>query len=310
MPKLCVENGLKIDEVDENLKLTDLENNLIARNIIFQKVHKLPKSRWSGTHDRLVNVPVQPQDVINTVENLPRTPAEAGIIPIVPVSLKRKLEYKTSHLVQLIDTNKIFKYLDYLSKMGHPSYKFYDDWNTYRIRCTEEDPGGAKLVFPEPEEEIMDLEPYVNQLRDMEVKENICNKNDMEELELENLEIEEEEKREMEEEEYVKKDPIRKFQYDYNKTTCMTNKFPEADYDSSLSFAPAEGKVPTNILKDDDWDINSFPNLHPTGRNKMFQNREYNLTPQQYLTQRFKNKDTRFEKCTPYVFASAAFLEE
>ena len=109
----------------------------------------------------------------------------------------------------------------------------------------------------------------------------------------------------MEEEEYVKKDPIRKFQYDYIKTTCMTNKFPEADYDSSLSFAPAEGKVPTNILKDDDWDINSFPNLHPTGKNKMFQNRECKLTPQQYLTQRLKNRDTRFEQCTPFVFASS-----
>ena len=93
MPKLCVRNGLEVDKIEENMKLTDLENNLIARNIIFQKVHKLPKSRWSGTHDRLINVPVQPQDVLNTIENLPRTPAEAGLIPIIPVSLKRKLEY-------------------------------------------------------------------------------------------------------------------------------------------------------------------------------------------------------------------------
>ena len=106
MPKLCVKNGLQVDCIENSdLKLTDLENNLIARNIIFQKVHKLPKSRWSGTHDRLVNVPVGPQDVLNTIEKLPRTPAEAGIIPIIPVNLKRKLEYKTTHLVQLIDTN-------------------------------------------------------------------------------------------------------------------------------------------------------------------------------------------------------------
>ena len=71
MPKLCVKNGLEVDEIDEDLKLTDLENNLIARNIIFQKVHKLPKSRWSATHDRLINVPVGPTDVLNTIENLP-----------------------------------------------------------------------------------------------------------------------------------------------------------------------------------------------------------------------------------------------
>ena len=90
----------------------------------------------------------------------------------------------------------------------------------------------------------------------------------------------------------------------------MTNKFPEADTETSLSFAPAEGKIPASILKDEDWDINSFPNLHPTGRNKMFQERKRKLTPQQYLVQRLRNKDTRFEQCTPYVFAAAAYLEE
>ena len=42
--------------------------------------------------------------------------------------------------------------------MGHPSYKFYDDWNTYEKRCFAEDPMGAKLVFPEAEAEIVDLE--------------------------------------------------------------------------------------------------------------------------------------------------------
>ena len=103
---------------------------------------------------------VGPHDVLNTIENLPRTPAEAGIIPIVPVNLKRKLEYKTTHLAQLIDTNKIFKYLKFLHDMGHPSYKFYDDWNTYENRCFSEDPTGAKLVFPEAEAEIVDLELY------------------------------------------------------------------------------------------------------------------------------------------------------
>ena len=122
----------------------------------------------------------------------------------------------------------------------------------------------------------------------------------------EQLEIE----AEKEEEEYVKNDPIRKYQYDYNKTTCLTNKFPEVDNESALSFAPAEGKIPTSILKDEDWDINSFPNLHPSGRNKMFQDRKQKITPQQYLVQRLKNKDRRFEQCTPYVFASAAYIEE
>ena len=49
----------------------------------------------------------------------------------------------------------------------------------------------------------------------------------------------------------MKKDH-RKVQYDYNNTTCMTNKFPEGDSGSPLNFAPAEGKIPSNILKDED----------------------------------------------------------
>ena len=219
----------------------------------------MPKSRWSGTHDRLVNVPVNPEDVLNTVENLPRTPAEAGLIPIIPVNLKRKLEYKTTHLTQMIDTNKIFRYLEYLHEMGHPGYKFYDDWNTYEKRCLTEDAKGALLVFPEVENEIIDLDMYKEELARLDGTKTDEHNSD-------NYEVDR-----IEEEEYVTKDPVRKYQYEYNRTTCMTNKFPEAESESALNFAPAEGKIPTNILKDDDWDINSFPNLHPTGKNKMFQ---------------------------------------
>ena len=100
----------------------------------------------------------------------------------------------------------------------------------------DEDPAGAKLVFPEPEQDIVDLELYITQIRDKEVDEgsnddNLDSKKDFEE------------EKEKDEEEYKEKDPIRKYQFDYNKTTCMTNKYPEANFESALSFAPAEGKI-------------------------------------------------------------------
>ena len=94
----------------------------------------------------------------------------------------------------------------------------------------------------------------------------------------------------------------------------MTPRFPEAipgNQDTDLSFAPGEGKIPTSILSEEDWDIGSFPNLHPTGKNGLHQNRKIEgLTDQQYFEQRLKNEDTRFEQCTPYVFAAAAYIEE
>ena len=94
----------------------------------------------------------------------------------------------------------------------------------------------------------------------------------------------------------------------------MVPKFPEAipqTTDKDVSFAPGEGKIPTNILKEDDWDVKSFPNLHPSGRNGLHQKRNIKgLTDQQYIEQRLKNEDTRFEQCTPYVFALTAYIEE
>ena len=111
MPKMCANNGLAVDILPKELKLTDLENNLIAKNILYQKVHKKPKSRMAGTHDKLVNIPIGNQDILKTVTSLPRTPTESKIIV---VGLKRKLEYKNTHLEQLIDVQKIFDFLHHL----------------------------------------------------------------------------------------------------------------------------------------------------------------------------------------------------
>ena len=83
-------NNLQIFDTSgfEELKLTELENCMIALNIIFQKIFKLPKSRWPAMKDKTINIPIFEADIIKTVESLPRTPNEAGIIPI---NLKRKM---------------------------------------------------------------------------------------------------------------------------------------------------------------------------------------------------------------------------
>ena len=90
-------NGLQLQETDEminheGLKLTELEGALIAKTIIFQKIYQLPKSRWTALKDRLINIPINDDDIVNTLEQIPRTPRDAGLIG---VALKRKKEYKT-----------------------------------------------------------------------------------------------------------------------------------------------------------------------------------------------------------------------
>ena len=56
--------------------------------------------------DKIVNVPITNEDISNTIELLPRTPKEAGLIG---VALKRKLEYKNTHKRQLINPDKILR---------------------------------------------------------------------------------------------------------------------------------------------------------------------------------------------------------
>ena len=78
-------------------------------------------------------------------------------------------------------------------------------------------------------------------------------------------------------------DGIIKNQHKLNETTCLTDDFPETnlfnnDTDKVIdkktqqaneigyAIAPGEGKIPTALMRDNDWDVNAFPNLFPTGR--------------------------------------------
>ena len=108
IPPMSAMNGLQLHETDEmidseGLNLTELEGALIAKTIIFQKIYQMPKSRWTALKDRLINIPLNDDDILNTLEQMPRTPRDAGLIG---VSLKRKKEYKNSHKQQLINPKK------------------------------------------------------------------------------------------------------------------------------------------------------------------------------------------------------------
>ena len=97
-----------MDPQDPELELTELEGNLISKRIVFMKIFQLPKSRWTALKDKIINVPVNENDILNTITRLPRTPTEAGL---VEVDLKRKVEYQNSHKKQLINPEKWFQML-------------------------------------------------------------------------------------------------------------------------------------------------------------------------------------------------------
>ena len=86
---MAAKNGLNIYKHDPELELTELEANMIAKRIIFMKIFQLPKSRWTALKDKIINIPIKDDDIVNTITSLPRTPDEAGLIE---VDLKRKVE--------------------------------------------------------------------------------------------------------------------------------------------------------------------------------------------------------------------------
>ena len=59
LPPMSAANGLQVMSIpDKELQLGQLESNLIAKTIIFQKIYQLPKSRMAACKDRLINIPV------------------------------------------------------------------------------------------------------------------------------------------------------------------------------------------------------------------------------------------------------------
>ena len=151
LPAMAVQNGLHLPKLPDDCKLTELENNLIAQIINFQYIYKLPKSRWGATKKQMISVPVREETLKNTINQLPRLPKDAGILP---VHLKRKLEYNSSHKSEYVDPAKMLRALKHLKDSGHPYYQFCDDFNldSYKQRCLEDDKDGHRLLFDDDEE--------------------------------------------------------------------------------------------------------------------------------------------------------------
>ena len=423
IPPMSHQNSLHVFDYTHypELKLTDLENNLIALNLLFKKLYELPKSRMPAMKDKTVNIPIFEADVINTVQSLPRTPTEAGIIAI---NLKRKMEYENVHKCQYVSVEKIIKALQTMKSIGNPYYQFVpDDIDDFEKRCKETDGEGYDLLFPSEVNDEIDTEhlPSINPDKQEFAKTNI-ERNDFpwkkevideietsssfnedfeeaehrrtlkienhdnlkssqakkkalnqrkrgqekfeaslaekksenqkkfqatqakekakrrkcEEIEMSSLtdsdDEDDDEQRKCEELEIPsladledeiedddesldrKNDCIKRWQFNYNKSTCFSDNYPEISFKEiktdTFSVAPGEGKIPTNILEEIDWDVKSFPCLHPDGKNSLNFARKIKLIPQDYFNQRLLNKDFRFAQNAAYIFAVAAFIEK
>ena len=126
---------------------------------------------------------------------------------------------------------------------------------------------------------------------------------------------EDDEEKDLKEEiDYITNDPVRKYQFDYNQSLCMANRYPEieiADPTKEIQIAPGEGKRPYDITREIDWDVKAFPHLHNLdGSNGKDAERMIKLTDQSYFIQRILNKDQRFARSAAYKYVAVAYIEK
>ena len=118
MPKICAKNCLEYTPIPTCLKIPNLERQLICRDLTFIKVRQL-RYGMSANYDRVINVPIDDDDIIKTVKSLPRTEKNHGM---VTVGLKRDMSLRTFHKKEMVSPERVYNALTYL-KENHPQYK-------------------------------------------------------------------------------------------------------------------------------------------------------------------------------------------
>ena len=118
MPQICAKNCLEYTPIPTCLKIPNLERQLICRDLTFIKVRQL-RYGMSANYDRVINVPIDDDDIIKTVSSLPRTEKNHGM---VTVGLKRDMSLRTFHKKEMVSPERVYNALIYL-KENHPQYK-------------------------------------------------------------------------------------------------------------------------------------------------------------------------------------------
>ena len=311
IPGTNVSNGLKLEAVPSELKLNDLEQQLIARSLLFIKTLLLPKTRMKASHDDVINVPIECEDISANILKLPRHPNDAKI---VPVQLKRKLKYKNTHLVQYIRPNVVLKALKTLKKMGN---KFYQDVVIHEEFMEKEI---KTLEIKSARDQRLEKRNALKQAKENTFDEKMDVDNEENEGEVDNAE--EIASSENEDETDVLK-AVKKYQSKQDRNTFLVPKnldsmvvlnntaevMEKQKGEKIFQIAPGEGKIPNPLMREEHFDVRAFPKHHPSGKFGLHHPRKQKLSARKYFEQRLLNADERFSKDPCYVFTAAYFLE-
>ena len=283
VPAISVENGLLLDPVPPELDLTDLEQQLIARDLLFMTITKLIKTGMPKIKRKVVLVPMEEQDVSTTLTALPREVDESEL---VFVEFKRMQGMKHAYNAAFIRAEAPVKAVRKLIELGNPFYLGLKENPKYLLSISH---------LEKREDEL---------LEDVPVPELLCPVEDEFQSQDSN-EGDQEEPRYMDVTCMLPMHPEMAFLM--NKTTEPVKK--QVREDKSVILAPGEAKHPTNWLAHRNFDVRAFPRHHPTGKFGIDHERDNKISSTQYFNQRLLNVDTRFSRDVIYLFAAQQRLE-
>lgn len=209
------------------------------------------------------------QDTINSINVFPRTPNNAGLIP---VQLKKQKDKASTYIEpKLARPDIAIEFLLALKENKNPHYENVnvDTLEAFKRRCYHDDLEGYNELFPE-DAEIMEWQPVEDEFLPEDQ--------------------DEDEDKSSDEEESREAHPIKKHQYEYDKSFFMADMHPEmhcpnlqlqpaiADrtiHDHIITVAPGEDQKPVDICYDPGWDVKAYPHLsNMDGSNGLSQARQ------------------------------------
>ena len=303
LPPLAAKNGLSIEPMPDHLNLSELEAVLCSRNIIFAKIHSLPRRWCAGSKEKVVNVPINSDDLRNTldkIKNFPRQPLEGGLLS---VKLKRKLSWKAHHLHKVINREKVIGAAQHFKEIGHPLYQDIDINQNYTPEFQFDEPDSSDETNGDnaanSATEIIDTETNCDGETNCDTETKCDSKADS--------------NGEESDEDDDRLEAVKSNQFEQMENFVMADDHPESRVLTSsskdLNLAPGEGKIPSSLMRDETWDIGGFPQLHPSGKYGLHHDRPVKISNQKYFQQRLQNVNPQFRNNKAYLFASTYFME-
>ena len=268
--------------------------------------------------DRVISVPIDCDTVSKTVSELPRHPDDANV---VAVQLKRKLEYKNSHLSEYIRPKLLVKAVETLKQCGNNFYQnvtINEDFMNKEINL--DDKNGATQENKENGgiDEQKNQNTYPEKDCGKETESQDERKKD-EEWERANQNKENKEQEGDDENNDKILPNVKEFQSKQDEFTCLMprdlsdkivmNTGKTNMIKDNIKIAPGEGKDVSILLREEYFDVKAFPKHHPSGKFGLHHERKCKLSPQVYFNQRLLNIDDRFSKDPCYLFMAAYYVE-